>query len=219
MRYICTAILLFLIFSQNTFSQQKKTGEIGLGIGASYYLGDYNKIPFKGSRVSAGGFYRHNFDTRYALQVGLNYIQLYGNDNSIPTNETKSSFSQAIYDLNISAHFNFIPFLPAHKKYVYTPYVLAGVGIQYLPGGEKEYIIAIPFGVGIKYNLNQSFCIAIETTFYKTFSDYIDVYYTEPNPGYPKKQEFYEGNKDWYSIFGIKLAYKIKYKMKCPAFD
>ncbi len=219
MKYICSILVILAISFPSAFSQQNKSGEIGIGMGVSYYLGDYNKVPFKGSRFSAGGFYRHNFDTRYALRVAVNYIQLYGNSNSIPSDVVSTSFSQNVYDLNIAGEFNFIPFLPINKKYTYTPYVLAGVGIQYLPNGEKEYLLAIPFGLGIKYNLNKSFCIAIETSFYKTFSDYVDVSYQEANANSKIKQQCYEGNNDWYSIFGIKLTYKIKYKMKCPAFD
>lgn len=221
--------LLFTILFVSSFmaiSQIYQTDELGLSAGVSYYLGDYNKIPFNKSSLSLGMFYRYNLDKRFAIRGGLNLIKTKGDKNSIPQIKKEwfipKSFEQNIYDLNVVGEFNFIPYIACNPKYTFTPYVLAGVGIEYLQESNNEFQIAIPFGVGIKYNMSKSYTIAIETSFYKIFTDFVDYQYIDPtikNIKHIGKQRNYHGNNDWYSIFGIKLAYCIKYPKKCYLFD
>lgn len=228
MKYICLILIILTALHTKSYSQQKKSGEIGLNIGGSYYLGDLNRTPFKGTRLTFGGFFRHTFDERFALRTSINYINLYADD-SKSTNgfqqQRDASFAQNLFDLNVVGEFHFIPFLPAkYKYYKYSPFVFLGLGYSYLPNGSSNSLFTIPFGLGLKFNLRNNLSLSFETTFYKTFKDDIEnqldaKFYTEPSPENPFKQLYYVGDNDWYSIFGIKLSYKIKYKMKCPAFD
>lgn len=222
MRYLLIIITFTLIFCNNSFSQVKKCGEVGFSVGGSFYLGDVNKVPFKSPRIGGGIFYRHTFDTRYAVRGSLNYLNIAGKDsksNDEFQQARNHSFKQMIFEANAAGEFNFMPFLPANPKYDYSPYVHAGMGAGFLPNGEKNYILTIPFGVGVKYNMNRDFTISAEGSFYKTFTDHLDGFEKESTENYLYKQRFYEGNMDWFSFFSIKMAYKIKYKMKCPAFD
>lgn len=218
MRYKIILLLLTTSLCLTIHAQKDKCGELGINLSGAYYLGDLNKIPFAKTRPSAGIFYRHTFDPRYAIRGTFNFIYLYANGKSSNIIEMQDDeFSQSVYDVNAVVEFNFIPYIPGNKKYNYSPYVFAGLGLSKLPGGTKENLFTIPFGVGIKYNLTEQITFSLETTFYKTFTDYIDSFYEENNNS--EKQTYYSGNKDWFSVYGIKLAYKIKYKMKCPAFD
>lgn len=222
MRYLCLTIVLSTILYFTPYCQVQKCGEIGLNIGGSYYLGDINKIPFNSTRLAAGVFYRHTFDTRYALRASFNYLNIAADDSKLGSdfqNERNAKFKQMVLEVNAAGEFNFMPFLPANPKYDYTPYLHAGIGANYLPKGAKQNIITIPFGVGVKYNFNRDYTISVEGTMYKTFTDYLEGFYQESSANNFVKQKFYEGNNDWYSFFAIKMAYKIKYKLKCPAFD
>ncbi len=218
--HLITIVLLSILFNNHATAQFKKSGEFGGSIGGSYYLGDINKIPFVGTRLSAGIFYRHTIDTRFAITGNFTYGTLTGtNSNSGFKIDANFTFKNSFYELGAVGEFNFIPFLPAKKKYIYTPYVFAGISEIYYPGGINSFILSIPFGVGIKYNINTQYILGTFIGMRKTFNDYIDYYYVPPSPNHPKKQEAYAGNSDWYSVFGISLSYIIKYRVKCPTFD
>ena len=86
------------------------------------------------------------------------------------------------------------------KKRKFAPYLFAGIGAFYynpreklnsewysvrkyhlegqgLPGGPKQFSnfnVAIPFGLGFRYNLNKRWSIGAEFGYRKTFTDYID---------------------------------------------
>ncbi len=218
-----TIILLFCFLNTPLKAQMKKSGEIGVSVGGSFYLGDINKIPFLGTKISAGVLYRHTIDTRFAITGSFTYGKLSGDDANSSNDfqiERNKSFNNPFYELAAVGEFNFMRFLPAKKNYIYTPYVFAGVGGIYYPNGESSnFIFSIPFGVGVKYNINRKIIFGAFAGMRKTFNDDIDFDYTPPTPGHPFKQYGYAGNKDWYSVFGISLSYKIKYRMKCPAFD
>lgn len=221
-------LLFFGITALNvlSYSQNERVVEIGAGAGISYYLGDYNKIPFYHSRPSAGVFYRHNLDKRFALKGSFNILRIAGNKNSIPQAKKiwylPDEFATKIYDLNAVGEFNFIPYIPANKKYLFSPYVLAGVGLNFFEDMFNKFQFVIPFGVGIKYTVWDNYTIALETSFYKTFTDFIDYEYAtinDKNVRNAGKQKNYNGNNDWYSFFGIKMSYCIKYPIDCYVFE
>jgi len=227
-KYFANTILIIILLAAVSFGslgQNKKSGEIGISLGGSYYLGELNKTPFVGTKLSAGAFYRHTFDTRYAIKGNFTYGTLSGDaENTVFVNPGIVSFKNRLFELSGTGEFNFIPYLPGNKKYIYTPYVFAGVATAFYLGGEKSFIYSIPFGMGVKYNLNDNFMlgafIGMHKTIIKTHNDNLDYeYYPKPTAAEPIKQWSYDGNKDWYSVFGVSLSYKIKYSIKCPAFD
>lgn len=198
-------------------------GEIGVGAGGTFYLGDLSKQPFRESKFAWSAFYRHTFNTRLAVTGKFNTGKIAGNDDK-STNMFQInrglSFNRRFYDVEAQFNYNFLKFLPANKNYYYTTYVFAGGGLMYYPQGENTKLFPnIPFGVGFKFNISTKLVMGTEISFKKTFSDYLDFDYNQPSENNPNRQVFYAGNKDWYAIFGVNLAYKINYRMKCPAFD
>ncbi|MDA3892875.1 MAG: DUF6089 family protein [Salinivirgaceae bacterium] len=218
-------VLIILCLGSMHFAkaQNKKSGEIGVSLGGGYYLGEYNTTPFIGTKIAAGAFYRHTFDTRFAVTGNLFYSKLSGkesNSDYITNGNAPQNFKNTIYEFTPVAEFNFIPFLPGKpKKYYFTPYVFAGLGVAYYPTDYTQFVFNLPFGVGAKYCLGQKFVFAVFAGMRKTFSDKLDYEYSPPTTNNPVDQWGYTGNKDWYSIFGLSLSYKINYRMKCPAFD
>lgn len=210
-------ILLYLIicaFSVN--AQNINAGIVGINAGGNYYSGDLNKKPFSQLSYSVGGVYKHTINTRFALVGRFNYAKIKG-QGLLYEGASEISFSNSLYELSPNIEFNFIPFLPGHKKYIYTPYVYAGISAAYYTYDHLPFLFGIPFGLGVKYNISEQFICGIDYSMRKTFTDKMD-YYVVPTKG-SQRQNNYFGNKDWYSVFGIYFAYKIKFRMKCPAFD
>jgi hypothetical protein len=121
------------------------------------------------------------------------------------------SFNSNIWELALQGDFNFYKFLPYSEETRFTPYVTLGVGLfTYDPfaylGGQKYYLrtlgtegqgselypdrkpystmaFSVPFGVGIKYNLNGRINIGFEIVHRFTSTDYLDdvsTTYVEP---------------------------------------
>lgn len=220
-----TLVLLLVAFNVTNAINQNRTGEIGISLGGTYYLGEYNKTPFIGTNLSAGAFYRHNIDTRFSLTGNVFYGKLSGKEENsafIVGENAPKSFNNTFYEFSPVMEFNFTRFVAGKpQKYYFTPYVFAGGAAAYYPKGETKFILSIPFGMGVKYNLNHRFIFSAFAGMRKTFTDKIDYEYTPPSHTdiNPYKQWGYTGNKDWYSVFGFSLSYKINYRMKCPAFD
>lgn len=104
--------------------------------------------------------------------------------------------------------------------------------------------LAIPFGGGLKFKMNRNWTLGLEYGVRKTFTDYIDdvsmtyvpLTFLESQYGpmsaamsdrsatlntadvnTPARGD--DKNKDWYSIFGVTLTYRIfSTKVRCPTF-
>jgi len=207
-------LFFFILLTVPGFGQNKKSGEVGVSLGGAYYLGDLNKIPFKNTTLSAGAFYRHIFNYRYSARGTFNYGHLNGSGTNLQNNAEQ--FSGPFYEFSGTMEFNFRPFVPGDKKFDYAPYVFAGMSMVYYQIGQNMLIPTIPFGVGCKIHLTNIFSLGFTYQMNKTFTDYVDYKYNTLENG---RQVSYAGNKDWFSVFGINLAYKLNYRMKCPAFD
>jgi hypothetical protein len=227
LKYISlTFIALFTIgLFQPNVAQETKSGEIGILAGGSFYLGDLNKTPFLNSKLALGAFYKHNINKRFSLKGAFNYGHLSGKaaqDNNVFPQINPSTvvdFNHPFYELNGVTEFNFIPFLAANRKFTFTPYAFAGLGLMYYPKGASKFVVNIPFGLGTKYNIYKNFMLGVDFSIKKTFSDKLDYTYAPPSETNVFTQYGYAGNKDWYAVYGIYLSYKIKYRVKCPAFD
>jgi len=112
------------------------------------------------------------------------------------------SFNSNVWELSLQGDFNFFRFMPGEPEFSFTPYVTLGVGVfSYDPfaylAGEKVYLrqlgtegqgsslypdrkqynstaISIPFGVGVKYALNERINIGFEVLYRFTNTDYLD---------------------------------------------
>ena len=101
--------------------------------------------------------------------------------------------------------------------------------------------LAVPVGLGLKCYMNKHWIVALEYTVRKTFTDYLDDVsgkYAEPfyiesqygpiasamaDPSSPLHEpgtlRGNPKNKDWYSIFGVSLSYRlVANKVKCFQF-
>lgn len=131
----------------------------------------------------------------------LGYADRYYDDNEFQRLRNLS-FNTSVWELGLQGDFNFFKFIPGTEEYRFTPYVTLGASIfSYDPyaylNGTKYYLrplategqglaaypdrkpygsmaYAIPFGVGIKYAINQKINIGFEVLHRFTTTDYLD---------------------------------------------
>lgn len=132
-------------------------------------------------------------------QVG--YADKYYEDNEFQRRRNLS-FNSNIWELALQGDFNFFRFVPGSEDYRFTPYVTIGASIfSYDPyaylQGKKHFLrplgtegqgsaaypdrkpyssmaFAIPFGVGVKYALNDKMNVGFEVLHRFTNTDYLD---------------------------------------------
>ena len=121
------------------------------------------------------------------------------------------SFNTNVWELALQGDFNFYRFLPGEPGLNFTPYITLGAGIfNYDPyaylDGQKYFLrplgtegqgsslypdrqqyssmgICIPFGVGVKYSLNERINVGFEVVHRFTNTDYFDdISKTYPDP-------------------------------------
>lgn len=131
----------------------------------------------------------------------LGYSDIYNTHNEF-MRRRNLSFNTKVWELGLQGDFNFYRFMPGDPDFSFTPYVTMGVSIfsydpyAYLNGqkyflrqlgtegqgsalypNRKQYssmATAIPFGVGIKYSINQNINLGFEIVYRFTNTDYLD---------------------------------------------
>ncbi|MDR2563967.1 MAG: DUF6089 family protein [Prevotellaceae bacterium] len=146
---VCLAIFTNISFGQvqlrkNSIFRVDRT-DLGLGAGATFYLGDYNEfIPFTAPRYYGSIHHRYSFNILYSLRTSVTVGQIAGNSNNykgyMPYYDEPSylqlgrptvKFSRMFIDFNTGIELNLRPFEPViHRvKETFTPYLFLGVGV------------------------------------------------------------------------------------------
>jgi hypothetical protein len=214
-------LILLLAVPFNQISAQRKA-DIGVIGGVSYYMGDINHTRHFYAPSPAGGIiFRYNLNPRNSFRFSGIYTSLKGNDSDFEDDfqwRRNRHFKTSIIDLSLSTEFNFMSYQPTKlRKDRYTPYISAGLGYASLLSSDvqAESATTLNFGGGFKYNLTRKLSMGAEWTFRKTLNDMLDGI---ENIGIDNNV-FYH-NKDWYSIVGIFVTYKIfNYREDCPAYE
>jgi len=185
-----------------------------------------------------GAFGRYNFNGHFAIKAHLYKGTLQGSDfNAQITKgerERNLSFQSNVLELGTQFEYNFLDFKVAIKDHITTPYIFAGVsgfyfnpqaeingqwfdlqplategqGLEGNPAPYKKFSVAIPWGLGVKFNLNHLTNIGLEFGIRKTFTDYID----DVSTTYPDLVALADANgedKDWYFFGGFTFSVNI----------
>lgn len=216
-----------------------------------------NSFTIKGIRPALGLLARLNVNPYISLRGNLNlgYIAAYdkymntGTDaNSINRKERNLSFHAPLIELSGMVEVNLMKYIAGSKKYKFAPYVFGGIAAvystpkAYLNGDRVSLMnletepgksygpvkIAIPFGLGIKYNVSKNWTIGLEFGPRLTFTDYLDDVSTTYNvnaapgsdaallsnrSGKPVSATTQRGNSsynDWYFFQGITIYKTIR---------
>ena len=153
-KIVAIFLLCFLVAGSTVKAQQfKPNTEIGVLLGASYYLGDLNTTHFNQSSAAAGLVIRKNIDKRFAYKAELMYLNLRSDETN--SKDTISAtrglhFKSPIYELSGQIEFNFLPYDPGNPLYTWTPFVYAGASLfNFNPQGENangEWVDLQPLG-------------------------------------------------------------------------
>jgi hypothetical protein len=219
-----TGILLLILLSLSVSGQ--RSADYGINGGVTSYLGDINTNRlFYRPLPAAGLFYRFNLNQRQSIRANILLGGLQANDLDFNNNfqQTRSqSFSGPVAEGAVQFEFNFLPYSTQGKRWNYTPYIAAGIGMAYLntsssntPINDKPFQPIIPFSLGFKINIYKNLGIEAEYGFRKTFYDKFDGLKDNVDPHH----EAWLHNNDWYSFAGIAFTWKIYNKLVgCPSF-
>ncbi len=193
------SILIFIFFASFLFGQ---SFEVGATFGISNYSGDFvPMLPFSAeTNLAAGGFARLNFSKNLSVKTSFMTTTLSGSDSNYDNFQRNLSFRTPITEIAIIPEYNFTFFKENKFLKDWRPFLFAGVGMfkfnpqtmyrgsyvdlqplgtegQGMPGQPAKYgltQIAIPFGGGVKMEINRSWNLEFFMNIRYTFTDYID---------------------------------------------
>lgn len=232
----------------NSVKAQDKL-ELGIMGGVTYYLGDLNQSQqFKDPRPALGFLARYAINDRLAAKVNIFGGGIAGEYPSAgerypiiherPTTNSnvggvvsggEYEFSRALVSLGFMGEFNFRSFDHVFNKSesLWTPYITAGLGGTFYKSyaedasGKTDFVLSLPFGLGIKYKISKWLRIGAEWTIHKTFADDLDLVEPKsgqinPNDPYGANYHTVTHNNDWYSFCGITItASMLPRKLSC----
>jgi hypothetical protein len=224
-----------------------------------------------------GLIYRYNFNDRVAFKGSILYNRLYAHDKDSRDSWQKNRnlhFRNDIFEFSGQIEINFLTYEIGDRRRPSSPYLFVGLALfrhnpeaefddrwidlqplgtegQGIEGFEEPYSltqIAIPFGVGFKFNIVGNLAGSVEWGMRRTFTDYLDdvstVYVdqgilieengplsaeladrslvpTGPDGTNNGMQRGETNREDWYVFTGLIVTYKLgKPRVKCPtAFD
>ncbi len=261
-------LTLFILFTAR-FAVAQQYAEVGISGGGSYYLGDLNPGgQFLLTSPAFGGFLRHNFNERIAVRGSLMYGTLKGDDAVSKINTNRNlNFTSHITDISGVFEFNFLEYFIGSLRHFVTPYMYGGASVFFFNPkatyngitqelqplntegqgnsnfpGRKPYRrtgFSIPFGIGVKYSLNDFIGMSVDWTMHKAFTDYIDdvstTYYLDlkgTDPGEADIPELFSDPtlnhtkgmqrgdskyNDWYSFLSVSVSLRLNYlnKQRC----
>ena len=217
--YNFNKVVLFItasIITCVTAVAQEYKFEFGGGVGFSSYMGDANtNNPFLEMHPSFGVILRKNMNFRWAMKADLLMGSISGNtknsDNVYPANAS-ATFERKLFDLGGQIEFNFLPY---SDKFTYlltsriSPYLMAGFGFTFAPGGETFFGLNLPVGLGIKYKPVNRINLGLEYSIRKLFSDGFDA----PNKSGFRLDNPYKmnggvlKNRDWYVVLMFSISW------------
>ena len=268
MKRIALLICICLSALQLCFSQ---VSEIGLCVGGSFYLGELNPSGMFAKLQPAGGaMYRYNFSPRWAFKSTVLFGSMEASDAETNGGDPRVlSFRSPLSEIAAEMELNFLKLYNEPGKNFFSPYLFAGVSLysfnpqakykdkwydlqplgtegQGLDGYNRERYaltgIAIPFGLGFRFNFLYYYSIGFEWGMRKTFTDYLDdvsttyvnhlrlntersplvEYFSDPAATNEGREYHEEGTArgndqttDWYSFANLTFSFKFNYNHGC----
>ncbi|PSL05790.1 DUF6089 family protein [Cecembia rubra] len=244
-RLILSLLMLSIgMLTDRVFAQSY---DFGGGLGVATYTGDLVRR-FDQGNVGLQGtlFGRRNFDNVWSLRAGLSFGRLAAADSvsriDLPSINRDAYFKGNVYELTAVMEYHFIDFLHPQSMYRFSPYGFFGLGYSYFSGTGRSYFAdqeagdysvstpVIPFGIGIKYKLNDKWMLGAELGFRATFTDLLDkvdgklpvnpIMVPDAN-GVNQPSRISRGNysdNDWYYFFGLTISYSFN-NIKCYIYN
>ncbi len=230
----CSTLLMWMLSNGELYAQKY---ELGFGLGGATYSGDIiRKLDPTQIGIQGTLFGRRNFDNVWSLRAGLSFARLNAADSVSPIDGVSAYrnafFNGSVFEVSAVMEYHFLDFTHPQSHFRYSPYGFLGLGYTYFDGEGQTFqgdpaagsygagTPVIPFGIGIKYKLNDRWNLAFELGLRATFTDFMDKIksdnpainrFADPNdPAIPFGINY--GNysdKDWYYFLGLTLSYSI----------
>jgi hypothetical protein len=249
---------LFLLASLVNICTYGQKLNLTMFTGISNYVGDLQDKRFliNQARPAAGVGLSFQVSDQVVFRSLLTYSTVAGNDkyNNGRSKPRNLNFTSKILEGQIAAEY----YLRSLDQYWITPYLLLGAGVYHFNPATKDsagvnwylatlhtegegfnnrppyslWQVCIPFGGGVKYAINENFCIGVELGIRKLFTDYLDDVSTTyvdkdlllSKAGAKAVELAYRGtgtypaagsqrgspaHKDWYYFAGLTIDFKI----------
>ncbi len=191
--------------------------ELGGGIGAVTYLGDFNGNITRNAQPMFSLLAKYKFNPRMALAMNVSYGQLKGDakkvEGHIPTQWSDHSFKNNLVDVGMRFEYNFWPYgtgMEYRGAQRLTPYIFLGMGLTVCKANKTETALNLPIGAGIKYKVADRWNMALEWAMHFTGSDLLD----GVKDPYGIKSSGLFKNTDCYSQLRLSVTYDLWAKCK-----
>ncbi|MCA5006547.1 outer membrane beta-barrel protein [Sphingobacterium sp. WQ 366] len=188
--------------------------QIGVNGATTGYMGDLNsENPFYLKNFGGGIFVKYNLDPTWGVKLSANHLLISGDDLDFKNtlHQVRNlKFNNQLTEIAVALDFNFWTYFNSKHRSKFTPYLSTGLALlkhdpyvyyehnkiklrplqlEYdaLTDTElyKNWNLAIPLAIGIKYKLNSSWDLGIEANYRIAFTDYLDnvsKYYATSTP-------------------------------------
>lgn len=201
---------------------QAQKMEVGAGLGGMLYKGDVSPaLNPRFYRPAGSVFFRYNATRSFSMraQVGIGGLRAEDRVSNDPFRQARDfSFRTSLTEALIDFEYNFRNYKPQPKEKNWSPYVFAGAGICNFTNAviKARGMIAIPVGIGIKYEIKRPWSVGVEFGTRFTNNDYLDglgdrtfgITNTKLGQGDPSLN-------DSYTYTAITVSYTF-YKIFCP---
>ena len=208
----CWMLLLMMTVSVQAQMEPEYRLEVGGGIGAVTYLGDFNSNLFRDMQPMGSLLAKYRIDPRQALAVNISYGKLKGSASNEKTYYPDSikdySFKSNLVDVGLRYEYNFWPYGTGQEyrgAKRLTPYIYIGLGASVASPDSTHVGVNMPLGGGVKYKITDRMNLAVEWTMHFTNSDKLDGM-IDP---YGIKSSGLFKNTDCYSQLRLSLTYDL----------
>lgn len=184
-KILLTSLLIFL--SVLVFGQR---WQFAAGPGAVIYKGDLldwhlvpNSAQLKKMSPSVNFQVRFQEKNAFAYRAKLNFSSLQGDGslNPLPViGYSSRTFSSPLIDFSLISEYNFLDYQSNRKIKNWSPYLYGGVSGMFvspsgsIPNPMTFFTFSIPYGIGVKYQMNQSWGVQFEFGTSKVLTDMMD---------------------------------------------
>jgi hypothetical protein len=177
-------LLLMMTVSVQAQMEPEYRLEVGGGIGAVTYLGDFNSNLFRDMQPMGSLLAKYRIDPRQALALNISYGKLKGSSSNEKTYYPDSikdySFKTNLVDVGLRYEYNFWPYGTGQEyrgAKRLTPYIYIGMGATVAKADtadKTEVAFNLPLGGGVKYKMADRLNLGVEWTIHFTTSDMLD---------------------------------------------
>lgn len=193
--------------------------EVGVGVGLTNYIGDFNGNVLKGFQPEANLIYRRVFNPYSALKMDLSYAPFKGSSKNETTyypdyKDEPYTFKRTLMDLDACYEYNFWPYGTGQDyrgAQRITPFIFAGLGATVCFGNGSTVATAnVPVGLGVKYKIGERLNLGLEWAMHVSLSDRLDGI---KDPYHVKSSGIFK-NTDCYSSLRLTVTYS--FSPVCP---